>query len=394
MIDEHLAVLARRAIEERIFPGCVLGVTDIQNWDVCAFGKPTYENGSRIDERSIYDVASLTKTIVTATLMHLLIDEGRCALTEPVCKYIPEFAANNKDRILIEHLLSYTVQLASPYFDDWKGDTSLWTFPELLQLFYGASLKTVPGATYLYTDATAILLGELIRRVAAGDLETLAEHRIFSPLVMRDSTLDPLSLDKERIVPTGTAHGELVWGVPNGPKGGCRGSSSGLQSGLAGLFSTVPDILHWIEMVFDGGRVNGKRVPQPARNRVYDDRLLSWKSFRSALGWGDDPTFQSLRGAGGKNILAKGGFTGCFMIGDVSAKKAVVVLSNRVYPKRPADVEPWQEFRRNVVRRVFGGRISTKSLCRSMSAHGRRLSRLRSEAFARVSETPVPQLNG
>lgn len=355
MIDEHLAVLARRAIEERIFPGCVLGVTDIQNWDVCAFGKPTYESGSRIDERSIYDVASLTKTIVTATLMHLLIDEGRCALTEPVCKYIPEFAANNKDRILIEHLLSYTVQLASPYVDDWKGDTSLWTFPELLQLFYGASLRTVPGATYLYTDATAILLGELIRRVAAGDLETLAEDRIFSPLGMRDSTLDPLSLDKERIVPTGyRPDGKLVRGVPNDEKADVA-YSSGFQSGLAGLFSTVPDILHWIETVFDGGRVNGKEFLSPRAIELMTIDYYPGKSFRSALGWGDDPTFQSLRGAGGKNILAKGGFTGCFMIGDVAAKKAVVVLSNRVYPKRPADVEPWQEFRRNVVRCVFGG---------------------------------------
>jgi CubicO group peptidase (beta-lactamase class C family) len=355
MIDEHLAALARRAIEKRIFPGCVFGVTDIRNQDVRAFGKPTYESRSRVDERSIYDVASLTKSIVTATLTHLLIDEGRCALTEPVSKYVPEFAANNKDGVLIEHLLSYTVQLASPYVDDWKGDTSLWTFPELLQLFYGASLKTVPGATYLYTDASAILLGELIRRVAADDLKTLAEHRIFSPLGMRDSTLDPLSLDKERIVPTGyRPDGELVWGVPNDEKADVA-YSSGFQSGLAGLFSTVPDILHWIEMVFDGGRVNGKEFLTPRAIEFMTIDYYPGKSFRSALGWGDDPTFQSLRGAGGKNILAKGGFTGCFMIGDVAAKKAVVVLSNRVYPKRPADVEPWQEFRRNVVRCVFGG---------------------------------------
>jgi hypothetical protein len=42
------------------------------------------------------------------------------------------------------------------------------------------------------------------------------------------------------------------------------------------------------------------------------------------------------------------------MAGDIAAKKAVVLLSNRVYPKRPVDVEPWQEFRRAVVRRVFG----------------------------------------
>ena len=43
------------------------------------------------------------------------------------------------------------------------------------------------------------------------------------------------------------------------------------------------------------------------------------------------------------------------MIGDVAAKKAIVVLSNRVYPRRPTDVEPWLEFRRKVVRCVFGG---------------------------------------
>jgi hypothetical protein len=78
------------------------------------------------------------------------------------------------------------------------------------------------------------------------------------------------------------------------------------------------------------------------------------KSFRSALAWGDGPTYQSLDGAGGRNILAKGGFTGCFMVGDAAAKKAVVFLSNRVYPERPANLEPWQEFRRTVVRRVFG----------------------------------------
>jgi CubicO group peptidase (beta-lactamase class C family) len=355
MIPKQLTALVQGAVDNRIFPGCVLGVTDTRSQDVRAFGKPTYESASPVDERSIYDVASLTKTLVTATLAHLLIDEGRCTLTEPACKYIPEFAAANKDGVLIEHLLSYTVQLVSPYVDDWKGDTSLWTFPELLDLFYGSTLKTVPGEAYLYTDATAILLGELIRRVASGDLQTLAQHRIFSPLGMCDSTLDPLSFDKGRIVPTGyRPDGELVWGIPNDEKADVA-YSSGIQSGLAGLFSTVPDILHWVEMVFGAGRANGKEFLSPRAIELMTSNYYPGKSFRSALGWGDDPTFQSLRGAGGKDILAKGGFTGCFMIGDAAAKKAVVVLSNRVYPRRPTDVGPWQEFRRNVVRCVFGG---------------------------------------
>jgi len=57
MIGEDLTALARGAIESRIFPGCVLGLTDNRGQDVRAFGKPTYESESRVDERSIYDVA-------------------------------------------------------------------------------------------------------------------------------------------------------------------------------------------------------------------------------------------------------------------------------------------------------------------------------------------------
>ena len=108
-------------------------------------------------------------------------------------------------------------------------------------------------------------------------------------------------------------------------------------------------------MVFDGGLVNGKEFLSPCAVELMTSDYYPQYGFRSALGWGDDRTFQSLAGAGGQNLLAKGGFTGCFMIGDMTAKTAVVFLSNRVYPKRPTDLEPWQEFRRSVVRRVFSG---------------------------------------
>lgn len=353
MADEQVVALTHRAIEDRIFPGCVLGLVDNGRQDVRAFGKPAYESEARVSKVSIYDVASLTKTIVTATLMHLLIDEGRCGLADPVCNYIPEFVANGKDGVRIEHLMSYTIQLATPYVDDWKGDTSLWTFPELLQLFYGAPLKTPPGTGYLYTDATAMLLGELIRRISGANLDVLAEQRIFLPLGMRDSTLVPSSRDKHRIVPTGyRPDGSLLWAVPNDEKAHVA-YASGMQSGLAGLFTTVPDILNWIEMIFSGGRVSGNQFLSP---RAIDLMTLDYypeKSFRSALGWGDGPTYQSLDGAGGKTILAKGGYTGCFMVGDTTARKAVVFLSNRVYPERPVDLTAWQEFRRNVVRCIF-----------------------------------------
>ncbi|MBN8911281.1 MAG: beta-lactamase family protein [Rhizobiales bacterium] len=353
MIGARLTELAQQAIASRIFPGCVMGLIDGTRCDVRASGKLTYESASRVSETSIYDVASLTKTIVTATLMHCLIDEGRCALAEPVCRYIPEFSANGKDGVLIEHLMSYTVEVASPYVDDWKGDTTLWSFPQLLQLFCAAPLKATPGESYLYTDATAILLGELVRRIAGVDLDALAGQRIFLPLGMRDSTLDPASRDKDRIVPTGyRPDGTMLWGVPNDEKAHVA-YASGVQSGLAGLFSTVPDLLSWIGMIFANGRANGREILSPRAVQLMTHDYYPGKSFRSALGWGDGPTYQSLDGAGGRSILAKGGFTGCFMVGDVTAKKAAVFLSNRVYPERPTDVAAWQEFRRTFVRCIF-----------------------------------------
>src|SRR5215510_8707960 len=109
MISEQVVALAHQAIENRIFPGCVVGLIADGRRDVRAIGKPVYESDMRLSESSIYDVASITKTVVTATLMHLLIDDGRCKLSDPVCKYIPEFAANGKNGVLIEHLMSYTV---------------------------------------------------------------------------------------------------------------------------------------------------------------------------------------------------------------------------------------------------------------------------------------------
>lgn len=354
MISEQVAALAREAIQNRIFPGCVVGLFDNGHHDVRAFGMPTYVCDEPISECSIYDVASLTKTVVTATLMHLLIDEGRCSLRDPVCAYIPEYAQNGKGEVRIEHLMSYTVQLASPYIDDWKGDTTLWKFPELLEIYYGAALKAAPGETYLYTDATAMLLGELIRRIADAELDTLAEQRIFQPLGMRDSTLDPASLDRDRIVPSGyRPDGKLLWGIPNDEKAEVA-YACGIQSGLAGLFTTVPDILSWVDMVFDGGRVDGHGLLSPRAIELMTRDYYPGKPFRSALGWGDGPTHQALDGAVDMSILAKGGFTGCFMVGSLSARKAVVFLSNRVYPERPVNLEPWQEFRRSIVRCVFG----------------------------------------
>ncbi len=349
LIGEDVVALVQQAIGARIFPGCVLGVLEAGVREVRAFGSPTYESEAHVEERSAYDVASLTKTVVTATLMHQLIDDGRCALEEPVAKYIPEFAANAKERVLIAHLMSYTLQLETAYYDDWKGNTSLWTYPELLGLFYGAALKAEPGESYLYTDATAMLLGELIRRIAGRDLDVLANERIFAPLGMRDSTLDPAEITRERIIPTGyRPGGRLIWGVPNDEKAEVA-YACGMQSGLAGLFSTVPDLLDWVEMVFAGGRsILSERAVQLMTRDYYPD-----KPFRSALGWGDGPTHQALDGVGGPGLVAKGGFTGCFMIGDVAAKKAVVLLSNRVHPERPADTGPWQAFRKIVVRSLF-----------------------------------------
>ena len=116
-----------RAIREKVFPGCVLGMISGGERSVTAFGRYTYDAASpAMRGDTIFDVASITKAIPTSSIALTLIDTGKLSLDDKLIEYIPEFRNSCRDKVLIRHLLTHTLDFGfrlSDYKD--KGPDGL-----------------------------------------------------------------------------------------------------------------------------------------------------------------------------------------------------------------------------------------------------------------------------
>src|SRR3989344_4003302 len=90
-MDEQLKACAQRAIGEKVFPGCVIGyVRRDGTRTILPLGNYKYVTSSAVKARTIYDLASITKSIPLASLALTFIAEGKLSQGDPVKKYLPE----------------------------------------------------------------------------------------------------------------------------------------------------------------------------------------------------------------------------------------------------------------------------------------------------------------
>ena len=103
------------AIKGEIFPGCIVGVVRRSGKRILILsGNFTYEkDSSPIREDSIFDVASITKSIPTSCLALKLIDEGKLNLNDKLIDYVPEFNNSDRGAVLVKHLLTHTLDFKS-----------------------------------------------------------------------------------------------------------------------------------------------------------------------------------------------------------------------------------------------------------------------------------------
>jgi CubicO group peptidase (beta-lactamase class C family) len=213
---------------------------------------------------TVFDIASLTKTVATAPAVMILIEEGKLLLSDPVVRFIPEFAAGGGDRakVTIEQLLTH--RAGFPPDDPLELYTG--TPEEIFARKYRQPLASPPGARFVYSDVGYEVLGEVIRRVSGERLDRFAEDRIFRPLGMNDTTFLPLSRRERvgaggepkepgrfsagRIAPTEKRGDHWMRGEVHDP----RAYALGGVAGHAGLFSTAADLAKFCRMILDGGR--------------------------------------------------------------------------------------------------------------------------------------------
>lgn len=296
---------------------------------------------------TIFDLASLTKPIATATALMLLVDEGAVALDDPVCKTLPAFAERDKGSLTLRHLLTHSSGL-KPWRafhellleKERKTGERLIGTPEARELVIDRIVRSgrihEPGAAAVYGDLDFIVLGAVVEAVTRQPLDDFCSERIFRPLAMNDTFFVRLvdgrsglpEIQRRRVAATENCpwRGRILWGEVHDPNASVMGG----VAGHAGLFSTADDVMIFAQTVLDVWHDRSDALPvETLRSFLRRQDLPAASEW--ALGW-DTPTPGSSSGRHfSKSSVGHLGFTGTSLWIDLDREVIVVLLTNRLH---------------------------------------------------------------
>ena len=285
-----------------------------------------------VTDSTVYDLASLTKAMGTATVAAQLVSEGRLQLNSPIHRYLRNWPSKGMHgQITVRHLLAHTSGLPAGY-DIWEGTR---TREQRIAALAKLKVYSRPGTARNYSDVGMILLGAIIEEVMDARLDAVLATRLFTPLAMRDTRFNPLRFETTGsplslavIAPTeldtyvrrslvhGVVHDLNAWALDG-------------VAGHAGLFSSARDMATYAQSILDAA--HGADTPL-----FPGGSFASWveeRSFGRPLGW-DIPTGPT--SSAGKYFssasIGHTGFTGTSMWIDPERDVFVVLLTNRLNP--------------------------------------------------------------
>lgn len=299
-------------LKDAVFPGVSYTFIDKEKTETRLIGSaailPKRED---LREGMLYDVASLTKVIVTTTLLLQLHEEGKINFDDPVQAHLPAFPS---DAVTIRQLLTHTSDLKG-YIKNRDALSAEELTTALISLEPGVNL----GKKVVYTDTGLILAGFIIEKLTGKSVAENFEERIKKPLAMTESSYHPTN--PMRCVPTQNHPSRgVIRGSVHDPKALILGG----HCGSAGLFAPVQDLVRFSQMLLHFGEWKGQRI---LRKETVQALLQDWGNVQGqprSLGWN---LFQD----GEDFVLWHSGYTGTFMILDPNRQKAFLLLSNRVH---------------------------------------------------------------
>jgi CubicO group peptidase (beta-lactamase class C family) len=288
-----------------------------------AVGSTGRDGCTPVTMETVWDLASLTKPLVTATAILILAQEGAFHLGEEVGKHLPG-CSNQVGRIPLRSLLTHTSGLKP-----WEKLHSQGLSREAILERVKQSVPERPlGDRYAYSDLGYILLGEVVTAVAGIPLDRFAAERIFGPLGMRATRYRP---------PAGWAHRLAATYCPDRKRDLCgevhdgNCAAMGGVAGHAGLFSTVDDLQHYGTMLLRHGETRGNRLLAPAvvRQMLRNHNPASLPAH--GLGWFMKPNgYLPVGDFLPDDTAGHTGFTGTSLLLVPSRSLGAILLTNRV----------------------------------------------------------------
>jgi serine-type D-Ala-D-Ala carboxypeptidase len=301
---------------------------------------------------TVYDVASLTKAVVTSLLAMEEVGAGRLELDATVASLLPEFAGPGRDEVTVRQLLCHASGLPAhrPF---WRltaqASAERWAISRLAAR---EPLEYAPGTRALYSDLGFILLGWLLERMTGARLDVLMQDRIAARLGLTATTFvnlaDPEAparlLGDQSVAATELCpeRRRLVLGEVDD----LNAAAMGGIAGHAGLFSTAAElgrIAGALTAAWRGEGGGGSIVERDVVRTFWSPSGIPGSTWR--LGWDGPAASGSQAGARlPREVVGHLGFTGCSLWIDPAREVWIVLLSNRVHPAPPTD-DRFRQFR-------------------------------------------------
>ncbi len=341
----RVKTVIQEAIARKDFPGAVLLVG--RKGKIVffqSFGESQWIPESRpMSASMIFDLASITKPVATATSILILVERGEIRLWDKVKDYIPEFKpyVSDKDEVNEEedgpkdaclwHLLTHTSGLP-PYTD---AEELAQRFGEplstktLVEHIAQLEKSDSPGEAFHYSCLGFICLAFIIEKATGQTVAEFASENIFMPLKMRYTFFAPPQEFRNLCVPTEVVDGKPLVGIVHDPLARLQGG----VSGNAGLFSTAGDLAIFAQMLLNGGEFKNRRVLGPLAVKrmtsVYPEVAFAGRG----LGWDLDSSLSTNSGdLFGSDSFGHTGYTGTSIWIDPETDTFVIFLTNRVHP--------------------------------------------------------------
>jgi beta-N-acetylhexosaminidase len=355
--------IATDAVNKGAAPGCVVLVA--KNGTLAyfkPFGSYAAGNNKSVNLESVYDMASVTKICATTISVMKLYDEGKIELDKKLGDYLPLVKGSNKENLSIKNILLHQAGLVAyiPFYKetlDSTGNPSAKFYSKIFSdsfsirvaqnmymrttwrdTIYQRILQSPLSATgkYIYSDNDFIFLGKIVEAVSGMPLNEYVQKEFYKPMGLTASGFKPRENNLlQRVVPTEDEkifRQQLLTGDVHDPGAAMFGG----VAGHAGLYSTAYDLAMIMQMLMNGGTINGKRFIRKETVELF----TAYHSNISRRGYGFDKPEKDNAArpepypclSASPQTFGHTGFTGTCVWADPAQQLVYVFLSNRVNP--------------------------------------------------------------
>ncbi|MBC7808723.1 MAG: beta-lactamase family protein [Akkermansiaceae bacterium] len=307
-----------------------------------AFGTHGGSSPARLE--SLYDLASLTKPVATASSVLTLVERGKLSYTDTLGLLFGEENAGGWKAVTVKQLVTHISGLPA-WLPLYKSGLGLESAVRTI-LATHADDRPKPGGNYEYSCLNYILLGRIVESVSGKSLSAFARENIFAPLGMIDTMFQPDALTQKRTAPTQSEEGPedttpvtLCGSVHDGNARGIGG-----VSGNAGLFGTARDIARFGNALLHPGEV--RLFGDPTLARIWENQIPG-VGGQSLLFYTDGNGYNPSGDLLSPRTVGHSGYTGTILTIDPANDLVVSVLTNSVYPTENGVGKPgWLALRR------------------------------------------------